>query len=150
MARRANVLSHDGGDGVEHCEWIVINRSVMPYLNEMAGNCVALGRVILIGPGACSLRNGKLAASEWLALPQRGGDDAVDAADLGSGRLCFVVSPFPLARYGVPEVKSFHGVGEVAHEVGAPQFAVRKDVEADLFLALKNPEDVTVFDGLEF
>ena len=96
------------------------------------------------------LEEGKLAAGEGLALPQRGGDDAIDAADLVSGRLCFVAGPFPRARNGATEVKSFHGVGEVAHKVGAPQFAVRINAEAELFLVPENLEDVKVFDGLDF
>ena len=122
----------------------------MPYLNEMAGNCVALGRVILIGPGACSLRKGKLPPGKRLALLQRRGDDAIDDADCCGGVLSLLVIVLPLTRHGVAEVEAFHGIGEIAHEVGAAQFTVGKDVEPNLLLPLKNPQNMPVLDGLEF
>jgi len=56
----------------------------------------------------------------------------------------------PLTRDGVAEVEAFHGVGEIAHEVGAPQFTVGKDVEPNLLLTLKNAQYMPVLDGLEF
>jgi hypothetical protein len=54
-----------------------------------------------------------------------------------------------LADDGIGEVEAFYGVGEVAHKVGPPEFAVGKDVEPKFLLALKNVEDVSIFDRLE-
>ena len=49
-----------------------------------------------------------------------------------SGRLCIRGS----------EVEAFDGLREVAHEVGAAEFAVREDFEANFFLTLKDSDDV--------
>jgi hypothetical protein len=64
--------------------------------------------------------------------------------------LRFLVIVLPLTLHGVAEIEAFHGVSEIAHEVGATQFTVGKDVEPNLLLTLKNPQNVAVLDGLEF
>ncbi len=93
---------------------------------------------------------GKLPSGKRLPLLQRRDDDAIDAADRCGGVLRFLVIVLPLTQHGVAEIEAFHGVGEIAHEVGATQFTVGKDVEPNLLLALKNPQNVPVLDGFEF
>src|SRR5207249_2297131 len=55
----------------------------------------------------------------------------------------------PGTRDGVGEIETFDGVGEVAHEVAAAQFAVGADLEAEFLLPGEHPRDVAVFDGLK-
>jgi hypothetical protein len=52
--------------------------------------------------------------------------------------------------HGIAQVKSFDGFGDVAHEVGAAQFAVGEDFESNVFLALQNAEDLLVFQCMQF
>ena len=49
-------------------EWSLYTLSVTPRLKAIAGNCVALGSVILMSPGLCFLKEGKLVPGERLDL----------------------------------------------------------------------------------
>jgi hypothetical protein len=89
-------------------------------------------------------------AGEGLSLAKSRRNDAVDAAD---GRLWLrglIGLIRPLASDSVAKVEAFDGIGKVAHEVGAPEFAVSKDGKADLPLSLKHAENVAIFDLSKF
>ena len=56
---------------------------------------------------------------------------------------------FPLTGHGIAEVKSFHGVGKIAHEVAATEFAIGEDAEAKVLLFFEDAQDVAIFQFLK-
>jgi hypothetical protein len=87
---------------------------------------------------------------EGLPLAKSRRDNAADAAD-GRLWLCgFAGIVRPIASDRVAKVKAVDGVGKVAHEVGAAEFAVGVDRDSDLTLTLKHAEDVSIFDLPKF
>ena len=123
-----------------NAEWSRYTLSVTPRLKEMAGNCVALGRVILMAPGLWSFRNGTSCPVRRRTPRSRRRDDAGHAADAAVFRLAGLPSP----RHGVTHVEPFDGIGEVAHEVAPAQLAVREDPEPEILLPGEDSPDVPV------
>ena len=80
-----------------------------------------------------------------LPLSKRRREDAVDVADR---RLLVVTGP--CARDGVTEIKTLNSIHEVAHEIGSAQFAIGKNIKADLHLPVENAHDLAILDGLQF
>jgi hypothetical protein len=146
---RADVFGHDGGDGAEQFVGIVVDRVGDAVFERDGGKLRGAGQGDFDGSGSVFSEEGKLPSGKGLPLLQRRGDDAIDAADR-CGRVRFLVIVLPLTLHGVAEIEAFHGVGEIAHEVGATQFTIAKDVEPNLLLTLKNPQNVAVLDSLEF
>src|SRR5580704_10802869 len=63
------------------------------------------------------------------------------------GALCLSRLPGSVQR--IAEVKALYRVGEVAHEIPPPQFAVGENLEPQLFLLRKNARDVTVLEIMQ-
>src|SRR5580658_9107666 len=88
----------------------------------------------------------QLVPGERSDLAQLPGDDACNAAD---GSRAFITG-VPITSNGVAEVETFDGVGEVAHEIAAAEFAVGEDVKAKFFLLREDAEDMVVFESAKF
>jgi hypothetical protein len=55
----------------------------------------------------------------------------------------------PVTGRGLAHVKAGDGIGEVAHEVRAPQFPIGKDLKAKVFLAGEGTQNAFVFQGAQ-
>ena len=146
----ADVLSHDGGDGLEHGIGIFVDRVGDAVFERDRRKLRCAGQGDFDGPRRVLFEERKLASGKGLALLQSRGNNALDAAHGCSGGLLLFVIVLPFALHGVAKVESFDGVSEVAHEIGAPQLAVSEDVKPNFFLALEDTQDLLVFDGFEF
>jgi hypothetical protein len=62
---------------------------------------------------------------------------------------CVVWILFPAALHSIAKVEALDCVGEVAHEVRAAKLPIRKNIETNLLLALKNTEDFPIFKCLQ-
>jgi hypothetical protein len=51
---------------------------------------------------------------------------------------------------GVTKIEALDCIGEIAHEVAAPELAVGKDIQAQLLLLLEDVQDVAVFECMKF
>ncbi len=119
--------------------------SVTPRLKEIAGNWVALGKVILISPGLLAFMKGSSWPVKGRTWREFSCNDARNAADRSGS---FVFS-FPVSRDSVAEIEAFNGVREIAHEIPAAQFAIGENFKAKLFLFCKHMLDVPVFELAE-
>src|SRR5205807_3872614 len=61
--------------------------------------------------------------------------------------LCLTRLPGPGQR--IAEVEAVHSVGEIAHEIPPPQFAVGKNLETQLVLFRQNARDVAIFQFMQ-
>jgi hypothetical protein len=96
----------------------------------------------LDGDGAIAFEERKLVAGERAHLAELRSHDAGDTAE-GSR---FGLACLPRTRHGIGEIEAFDGVGEIAHEVAAAQFAVGGNFEAELFLFGEDAADVLIFE----
>ena len=106
----------------------------------MAGNWVALGRVILMAPGLWAWRKGSSCpvSRRWA----RSGEATIPVTLLTGGA---VRPPACQERATAPGVvEALDRVPEVAHEVRPPELAVGEDVEAQVLLSRQGPADVAV------
>src|SRR5271167_160505 len=88
----------------------------------------------------------QLVASEWPNLAQFLCDDSGNAA---YGSRSFIAS-VPVSGHGVAKIEAFDGIREVTHEVSTAQFAIRKNLEAQIFLFGEHPQDVLILEGAKF
>ena len=98
-----------------------------------------------MAPGLCVLRNGSsrpvsgsLARSFAVTMP---------VTLLTGASLAWPA--FQERADGVAQVEAFDGVGEVAHEIAAAEFAVGENFEAEIFLLGEDALDLAVFDGVQ-
>jgi hypothetical protein len=82
-------------------------------------------------------------AGEGTNLAELLNDDAGDATDLGNFRF----ATFPGTRRGVAEVEAIDGVGKIAHEIAAAQFAIGRQFETEFFLLVDNSPNVEIFEA---
>jgi hypothetical protein len=82
---------------------------------------------------------------KWAYLAQLFVHDPRHAADRGFTR----VAGFPCAGNSVAKVESFDRVPKIAHEIAAPEFAIREDFKSQFLLLGENALDVTVFEGAQ-
>ena len=115
---------------------------MIPRLKEIAGNCVALGSVILIGPGLWAFRNG----SSWPVSRRTARSLPVTMPATLLVAAAAARAGLPRARHRVAEVEALDRVGEVAHEVAPAQLAVGEDAEAELGLLGEHAQDVPVLE----
>ena len=117
----------------------------MPRLKEMAGNWVALGRVILIAPLQFAFRNVSSCPVRGRTARSFGIHDSGYAA-----RVCvFRFAGFPRPRHRIAQVEAFDGIGEIAHEIAAAKFAIGEDLETEFLLLREHAQYVPVLDRFE-
>jgi hypothetical protein len=92
----------------------------------------------------------QLASSQGLVLFEWRGHDPAYFAH--GGRRCWgplrVIAPTP--GDSITRVEPIHRVGKVAHEITAPQFAIREHTQTKFLLLLQYPRDMVVLQGCEF
>ena len=111
----------------------------------MAGNWLALGRVILMSPGLCACRKSISCLVRRLVWRDLRLDDAGDArVDAPERRRPAQVRATPSLF-----VHAVDGLVEVGHEGAAAELTVGEDLEAEVLLLLEDVEDVLVLDGAQ-
>src|SRR5271157_5720723 len=74
-------------------------------------------------------------------LAQSRGDDSRHTADRSAGGL----ARLPTSSHGIGQVKPFHRIGEITHEIPPAEFSVGHDIKPQLFLFGKNAQDMLIF-----
>ncbi len=121
------------------------NASLVRNCRELSGAWKRhLDRAFAIG-----LEEGQFVPCERTYGAQFGRYYAGHAAGVG----VFGFSGFPGARHGIAQVESFHGVGEIGHEVAPAEFAIGEDVESEFLLLGENAPNLAILylrEGLGF
>jgi hypothetical protein len=136
---------HDFDDVPEQRGMILVEFVGDATLERDGGKLSGAGQSDLDGKRAVSFEERKFVAGERLELAEFCGDDASDAADESDGGL----SGLPDTADGVGEIEACDGIGEIAHEIAAAEFAIGGGCKAEFFLFGEDAEDVLVFDLAE-